>query len=48
MLEALDTIDWSRFITCYGHSGEIPVALRNLTSDDATIDRGLSLFGISR
>jgi hypothetical protein len=37
MLEALDTIDWSRFITCYGHSEEIPVALRNLTSDDATI-----------
>lgn len=37
MLEALDTIDWSRLGTCYQHSEDIPVALRNMTSDDATI-----------
>jgi hypothetical protein len=39
MLERLDAIDWSRLNTCYGHSEEIPVALRNLLSDDAALRR---------
>ncbi len=39
MLEGLDSIDWSRLNTCYGYSEEIPVALRNLLSDDAALRR---------
>lgn len=39
MLKGLDAIDWSRLNTCYGHSEEIPVALRNLLSDDAALHR---------
>lgn len=34
MLEALDAIDWSQVMSCYGNSEKIPEAIRGLLSDD--------------
>jgi len=34
MLERLDTIDWANISTCYGCASEIPVAIRELWSED--------------